>query len=80
MKKNPAKAKKILKNLGLNIKFYRTKLNLTQEQIAEKIDAERSYITALEGGNKSPSIYFLYELAKALNVSLKELMDININQ
>ena len=79
MKKNFAKAKKILKNLGLNIKFYRRKLNLTQEQIAEKIDAERSYITALESGNKSPSIYFLYELSKALNISMKDLMDININ-
>ena len=62
-----------------NIKFYRNKLNLTQEEIAEKIDAERSYITALECGNKSPSIYFLYELAKALNIPLKELLDINID-
>ena len=78
MNKNPTKTKKILKHLGVNIKFYRQKLNLTQEQVAEKIDAERSYITALECGNKSPSIYFLYELSKALNVSLKDLMDINV--
>lgn len=78
MKKNPSKNKKILKHLGINIKFYRNKLNITQEQLAELIDAERSYITALECGNKSPSIYFLFELANALNVHIKDLMDINI--
>ncbi len=79
MKKNPSKNKKLLKHLGLNIKFYRTKLNLTQEKLAEILDAERSYITALENGNKSPSLYFLYELAEALNVQMKDLTDIKIN-
>lgn len=79
MKKNPSKNKKLLKHLGLNIKFYRTKLNLTQEKLAEILDAERSYITALENGNKSPSLYFLYELAAALNVQMKDLTDIKIN-
>ena len=78
MKKNSVKSKKILKKLGKNVNYFREKLNITQETLAEKIDAERSYIAAIEGGNKSPSIYFLYELAQALNVSLKELMDINI--
>ena len=42
------------------------------------IDAECSYIAAIEGGYKSSSIYFLHELAQALNTSLKELNDINI--
>ncbi len=78
MRKNITKNKKILKRLGGNVKFYRQKLNLTQEDIAEKLDAERSYITAIECGTKSPSIYFLYELAQALNITLKELMDITI--
>ena len=79
MKKNFTKNRKLLRNLGLNIKYFRKKSNLTQEQVAEKIDAERSYITALENGSKSPSLYFLNELAYALNTSLKELLDININ-
>ncbi len=79
MKKNKIKNKKILKNLGLNIKFFRNKLNITQEQLADILEAERSYITAIECGYKSPSIYFLYELAKVLNTPLKELVDINID-
>lgn len=79
MKKNPSKNRKILKHLGVNIKFYRKKLNITQEKLAEILDAERSYITALEHGNKSPSLYFLNELAEALNVKLKDLTDIKID-
>lgn len=79
MKKNPSKNRKILKHLGVNIKFYRKKLNITQEKLAEILDAERSYITALENGNKSPSLYFLNELAEALNVKLKDLTDIKID-
>lgn len=79
MKKNQSINNKILKHLGLNIKYFRKKLNLTQEQVAERIDAERSYITALENGLKSSSIYFLFKLAHSLNTSLKELLDINLD-
>lgn len=76
MNKNIAKHKRILKDLGLNIKYHRKKSGLTQEQIAEKLDAERSYITAIENGYKSPSLYFLYELANVLDIKLNELTDI----
>lgn len=79
MKKNLVKSRKILKKLGGNVNYFREKLNITQEKLAEKVDAERSYIAAIEGGNKSPSIYFLYELSEALNISLKDLMDIKID-
>ncbi len=80
MKKNEAIKGKILKKLGKNVSHFRDKLNITQEKLAEKIDAERSYIAAIEGGSKSPSVYCLYQLAKALNIPLKELLDINIEK
>ena len=79
MKKNNAKSKRILKRLGEKVYYFRRKINITQEKLAEQIDAERSYIAAIEKGNKSPSIYFLYELSEALNISLKDLMDIKVN-
>lgn len=79
MKKNQGKKNKILKHLGINIKFYRNKLGLTQEKLSELVSVERSYITALENGSKSPSLYFLYELSEALKINLKDLADIQIN-
>ena len=78
MKKNDAKSKRILKRLGENVYYFRRKINITQEKLAEQIDAERSYIAAIENGSKSPSIYFLYELSEALNIQLKDLVDIKV--
>lgn len=78
MQKNQTINRKILKHLGVNIKFYRTKLNLSQETLAFDINVDRTYITAIEQGVKSPSIYCLYLIAQRLGVSLKDLLDINI--
>lgn len=78
MQKNQTINRKILKHLGVNIKFYRTKLNISQETLAFDVNVDRTYITAIEQGLKSPSIYCLYLIAQRLGVSLKELLDINI--
>lgn len=79
MQTNQTIKRKILKHLGINIKFYRTKLNISQEALAFDINVDRTYITAIEQGTKSPSIYCLYLLAQRLGVSLKDLMDINVD-
>lgn len=78
MQKKQSIQRKLLKTLGLNIKYYRTKLNMTQEQLAFECGLERSYITALENGSKSPSLYCLAVLSNKLKVQLKELVDIAI--
>jgi len=70
--------RKILKKIGINIKLYRLRANFSQENLAFEIGADRTYISALELGLKSPSLYCLYMLAKKLNVTLKELIDIKI--
>ena len=36
------------KNLGLNISFYRRKNGLTQMQLAELLDIDRSHMSAIE--------------------------------
>ncbi len=70
--------KKILKNLGARVKFFRNKLGISQENLAFKIGVDRTYIGAIEQGLRSPSIYCLYTLADALNTTLGELVDINV--
>ncbi len=78
MKKNQSLNKKILKKIGLNIRYRRLYSNISQEALALDIGVERSYITSIEMGEKSPSIYCLYLLAKRLNTTLKDLLDINL--
>lgn len=62
-------------NLIKNIKLYRTKENLTQEQLAEKSDLSVSYIKQIESGKVFKNITFdaCFKLSKALNVSIEEL-------
>ena len=78
MKKNQSLNKKILKKVGLNIRYNRSRANISQEALALDIGVERSYITSIEMGDKSPSLYCLYMIAKRLNTSMTDLVDINI--
>lgn len=65
----------IAKELGLRIRFYRKKLNLSQEQFAEICNLHPTYIGQIERGEKNATIESLYKISSALNVSLGELFN-----
>ena len=46
--------------------------------MAFQIGVDRTYIGAIEQGLRSPSIYCLFVLSNALDISLKDLVDIDI--
>lgn len=71
--------KKILKNVGLRLKYFRNKMGFSQEALAFKVGLDRTYIGAIEQGLRSPSLYCLFILANALNTTIKDLVDISIN-
>lgn len=60
--------------IGRNIKNARTKLGMTQGQLAELLDLENVTVSRIETGAQLPSIDRLDEVAKALNVSLTTLL------
>ena len=70
--------KKLLKTLGQRIRGFRNKLGISQETLAFQIGVDRTYIGTIEQGLRSPSIYCLYVLSKARNISLKDLAEIDI--
>ncbi|MBQ7764426.1 helix-turn-helix transcriptional regulator [bacterium] len=41
---------------------------------------DTSYVAGIETGKRSPSIYCLYQIAIALNVSLKDIADFIIEE
>lgn len=60
--------------LGKRIRYYRRKLHLTQEQLADSIDAAVSTVAHAENGSGKPSLPLLIKLSNALNVSLDQLL------
>ena len=69
---------KLSKKIGIAIKYYRSNKNISQEKLAFKIGADRTYISALEQGNKIASVYCLYQLSNILDINLKDLFDFTL--
>lgn len=60
---------------GKRIRSYRYSQELSQEQLAERADLHRTYVSTIERGGQSVSLDNAAKLARALNVSLPELVD-----
>lgn len=64
----------IRKLLGDKIKKIRQKRKMSQEELAFESGLHRTYISDIERGTRNVSIRNIEKIAKALNVSLKEIM------
>ena len=62
-------------NIGKNIKKRRTKLGLSQEDFAQKSGVKYTTLTKIESGViKTPSVLMMEKIAKALGVSIEDLL------
>ncbi len=66
---------KITEKIGLRIKELRTEKGFSQQELSYRSDIDRTYITQVENGKRNISINNIEKIAKALNVSLKELFN-----
>ena len=55
------------------IKYYRALHELTQEDLAEKVECTRQTINAIEKNKYSPSLLLAFKIADVLKVELTEL-------
>jgi len=60
---------------GLNVVYYRKRKKLTQLQLAELIDVDRSHISAIELGNVGVSFDVIFRMCEVLDVAPKDLFD-----
>lgn len=58
--------------IGRKIKQYRLQLDLTQEELAQRTELTKGYISQLENDVCSPSIATLQDILNVLGVSLQE--------
>lgn len=62
-------------NIGGNIKKRRIKQGLSQENFAKKSDVKYTTLTKIESNViKKPSVFVMAKIAKALNVSIEDLI------
>ena len=64
----------ILKKFGRNVRLYRKKKKLSQEKLAELANLHRTYIGQVESGKRNVALKNIAKLAKALGVSIKDLV------
>ncbi len=61
--------------LGKKIKSFRLKLELSQDEFARKADVPYTTLTKIETGViKKPSVFVMAKIAKALGVSIEDLI------
>ena len=63
----------INKKTGEKIREYRMKRKLSQEQLAFKANLHRAYIGHIERGEKNIGLKNLEKIAKALDISVRDL-------
>ena len=63
------------KTISENIKRLRTKLDLTQDDLAKKADIKYTTLMKVEGGTvNKPSVQTMAKIAKGLGVSIEDLI------
>ncbi len=62
------------KSLGIVVREYRTRLGVSQEQLAFRARLHRTYVSLLERGKRNPSLRVLATLAPVLGTTLTDLV------
>lgn len=60
--------------LGTRVIIERKRKKLSQEQLAEATEIDRSYLARIEGGSANPTIKVLNKIAKKLKIKVSELL------
>lgn len=61
-------------SVGENIKKFRLEQNLTQEELAKKLNVSRPLITQFERGTRTPTILLSKEIATVLDCKIEDLL------
>ncbi len=60
--------------LGKNLKRIRTAKGISQGEISRKLEVDKSFVSNIENGKTNPTLATIAKIAKAIGVSVGELM------
>jgi transcriptional regulator with XRE-family HTH domain len=65
----------IKKKFGSNVRDLRKLANISQEELALRLNADQAYVSRIEAGQMNVTLETIDEISKALNVSAKEFFE-----
>ncbi len=65
----------ILNIFGENVRKFRRKLNISQEELADKADLHRTYIGMIERAEKNITLLKIEKIANALDIKISSLLN-----
>ena len=68
-----------LKKVGLKLKVIRSLRGLSQDDIVNKLDIDKSYYSKVERGLTNPTLLYMKNLAEILDVKLEDIINVNID-
>lgn len=60
--------------IGQNVRMCRSRLGISQEELAFRADLHRTYVSGVERGVRNPTVMIVGRLAKALDVEPPSLL------
>ena len=64
----------LMKSFGKAVRFYRNKLGLSQEGLADRADLDRSYMSQIERGIKNATLNSIWRISQSLEVPPSQLL------
>lgn len=74
------KNEKVIKAFGIRLRELRLSLGISQEELANNADIPISQVGRIERGENNPTISTIHVLATALNTTMAELMNFEIDK
>ena len=74
-RKRQDQRREILRKLGAAVKSRRHERGITQEALAEVLGVSISYVSLIERGGRNPPFTTVVVIARALGVTVRELLD-----
>lgn len=63
--------------VGGNVRKYRERIGVSQEQLAFQSELHRTYVSGVERGIRNPSVVIVARLAIALGVEPSKLLEVH---
>jgi transcriptional regulator with XRE-family HTH domain len=68
-------SREILRKFGQKVRQERTKLGISQEELAARAGVHRTYIGMLERAEKNITLENIEKICKALDISIKDFFE-----